>query len=108
MLRKRRKCEAWIALGIGFALIASPLAAEKDMTLRLSSPAFLDGTPIPAKYTCEGQDISPPLAWSRVPDGTKSLVLIVDDPEAPDPKGSKLCCAGSISPSAMGPPSDGR
>jgi Raf kinase inhibitor-like YbhB/YbcL family protein len=70
--------------------MASPLAAEKNMTLRLSSPAFLDGKPIPAKYTCEGEDISPPLAWSGVPDGTKSLVLIVDDPDAPDPKAPKM------------------
>jgi Raf kinase inhibitor-like YbhB/YbcL family protein len=60
------------------------------MTLRLNSPAFLDGTPIPAKYTCEGEDISPPLAWSGIPDGTKSLVLIVDDPDAPDPKAPKI------------------
>ena len=60
------------------------------MTLRLSSPAFLDGTPIPTKYTCEGKDISPPLVWSGVPDGTKSLVLIVDDPDAPDPRAPKM------------------
>jgi Raf kinase inhibitor-like YbhB/YbcL family protein len=60
------------------------------MTLRLSSPAFLDGTPIPAKYTCEGDDISPALAWSGIPKGTKSLVLIVDDPDAPDPKAPKM------------------
>ncbi|MBO0765818.1 MAG: YbhB/YbcL family Raf kinase inhibitor-like protein [Hyphomicrobiaceae bacterium] len=60
------------------------------MTLRLNSPAFGDGTPIPAKYTCEGEDTSPPLTWSGVPDGTKSLVLIVDDPDAPDPKAPKM------------------
>jgi Raf kinase inhibitor-like YbhB/YbcL family protein len=90
MLRKHRKFEGWIALGLGLTLMASPLAAEKIMTLRLSSPAFLDGMPIPTKYTCEGEDISPPLAWSGVPDGTKSLVLIVDDPDAPDPKVPKM------------------
>jgi phosphatidylethanolamine-binding protein (PEBP) family uncharacterized protein len=55
------------------------------MTLRLSLPAFADGSPIPAKYTCEGEDISPPLLWSGIPDGATSLVLIVDDPDAPDP-----------------------
>jgi len=55
------------------------------MTLQITSPAFSDGAAIPARYTCEGEDISPALAWSGVPDGTKSLVLIVDDPAAPDP-----------------------
>ena len=79
-----------IGLCLGVALMVSPLAAEEKMTLRLSSPAFLDGKPIPAKYTCEGEDVSPPLAWSGIPDGTKSLVLIVDDPDAPDPKAPKM------------------
>ncbi len=60
------------------------------MTLRLTSSAFADGGPIPSKYTCEGQDISPPLAWTGVPDKTKSLVLIVDDPDAPDPKAPRM------------------
>jgi Raf kinase inhibitor-like YbhB/YbcL family protein len=82
--------EAWIALGLGASLISLPLTAEEKMTLHLSSPAFLDGTPIPAKYTCEGDDISPALAWSGMPKGTKSLVLIVDDPDAPDPKAPKM------------------
>src|SRR5262245_6031063 len=82
--------KASITLCLGIALIASPLAAEETMTLRLNSPAFRDGSPIPAKYTCEGQDVSPPLTWSGIPDGTKSLVLIVDDPDAPDPKAPKM------------------
>jgi hypothetical protein len=55
----------------------------------LDSNAFTDGGTIPKRYTCEGQDISPPLAWSGVPAGTKSLALIVDDPDAPDPKAPK-------------------
>jgi Raf kinase inhibitor-like YbhB/YbcL family protein len=58
-------------------------------TLALTSTAFTDGGAIPKRYTCEGQDISPPLAWTGVPEGTKSLVLIVDDPDAPDPKAPK-------------------
>lgn len=45
---------------------------------------------IPEKYTCDGQDISPPLLWDDIPEGTKSLVLIVDDPDAPDPKAPKM------------------
>ena len=53
------------------------------MTLSVSSPAFQEGERIPAKYTCQGQDISPPLAWSGVPKETKTLALIMDDPDAP-------------------------
>ncbi len=60
------------------------------MTLKISSPAFADSAAIPSKYTCEGADISPALVWSGVPDGTKSLVLIVDDPDAPDPKAPRM------------------
>lgn len=60
------------------------------MPLILESPAFPDGSPIPVEYTCEGRDISPPLAWRGVPDGTQSLVLIVDDPDAPDPKAPRM------------------
>jgi hypothetical protein len=59
------------------------------MTLTLSSAAFPDQGAIPSRYTCEGQDISPPLAWSGVPPGSESLVLIVDDPDAPDPAAPK-------------------
>src|SRR4051794_29966699 len=55
------------------------------MALRITSPAFSEGGSIPSKYTCEGQDISPPLAWSGAPPNTKSFALIVDDPDAPDP-----------------------
>jgi Raf kinase inhibitor-like YbhB/YbcL family protein len=49
----------------------------------LSSPAIPPGGAIPAEYTCDGSDISPPLSWSALPAGTKSLVLVVDDPDAP-------------------------
>jgi Raf kinase inhibitor-like YbhB/YbcL family protein len=56
------------------------------MAMTLTSPAFKQEGHIPSKYTCEGDDISPPLAWDGVPEGTKSLVLIIDDPDAPDPK----------------------
>jgi Raf kinase inhibitor-like YbhB/YbcL family protein len=55
------------------------------MSLALSSTAFSNGGKIPSKYTCEGNDLSPPLSWTDVPEGTKSLALIVDDPDAPDP-----------------------
>lgn len=58
--------------------------------MTLTSPAFEQGGQIPSKYTCESDDISPPLKWDGVPEGTISLVLIVDDPDAPDPKAPKL------------------
>jgi Raf kinase inhibitor-like YbhB/YbcL family protein len=60
------------------------------MAMTLTSPAFKQGDPIPSKYTCEGKDVSPPLAWTGVPEGTKSLVLIIDDPDAPDPKAPQM------------------
>ncbi|MGD8935782.1 MAG: YbhB/YbcL family Raf kinase inhibitor-like protein [Thiogranum sp.] len=60
------------------------------MEMKLSSPAFVEGGEIPRLYTCEGKDISPPLAWSEVPGGAKSLVLVVDDPDAPDPAAPRM------------------
>lgn len=58
------------------------------MTLTISSPAFEDGGLIPARYTCNGEDVSPPIEISGVPEGTKSLVLIFDDPDAArEPRG---------------------
>lgn len=53
--------------------------------MRLQSPAFGPHEAIDPKHTYEGDDVSPPLAWSGVPEGTRSLALIVDDPDAPDP-----------------------
>ena len=69
-----------------------PLAAGQEATsmLTLGSPAFTAGQPIPKKYTCEGGDASPPLSWASVPAGTKSLALIVDDPDAPDPDAPRM------------------
>lgn len=60
-----------------------PPAPEHDM--KLTSPAFADQAQIPRQHSCEGSDRSPALAWSDLPAGTVSLVLIVDDPDAPDP-----------------------
>jgi len=53
------------------------------MTIKLTSSAFKEGAMIPAQYTCDGKDISPPLNWSAVPEGTQSFALICDDPDAP-------------------------
>jgi Raf kinase inhibitor-like YbhB/YbcL family protein len=60
------------------------------MSFALTSPAFRAGAEIPARFTCEGKDCSPPLEWSGVPPQTKSLVLIIDDPDAPDPKAPRM------------------
>ena len=53
------------------------------MVLQLTSTAFAPGSRVPARHTCEGDDVSPPLAWSGVPAAAKSLVLLCDDPDAP-------------------------
>jgi Raf kinase inhibitor-like YbhB/YbcL family protein len=53
------------------------------MSFTLTSEAFQDGDWIPRRFTCEGEDLSPPLAWSAVPEGTGSFALVVDDPDAP-------------------------
>ncbi|HVN90263.1 MAG TPA: YbhB/YbcL family Raf kinase inhibitor-like protein [Candidatus Binataceae bacterium] len=60
------------------------------MPLQLSSPAFKSGAGIPAAYTCDGKDASPRLVWSGAPQATRSLALIVDDPDAPDPAAPKM------------------
>ena len=59
---------------------------ELLMALSLTSPVFTHQGAIPKNYTCQGKDISPALKWSGLPDGTKSLALIIDDPDAPDPE----------------------
>ena len=60
------------------------------MALTLKSSAFLHNGAIPRRYTCQGEDVSVPLAWSGAPPATKSFVLIVDDPDAPDPKAPRM------------------
>ncbi|WP_224367983.1 YbhB/YbcL family Raf kinase inhibitor-like protein [Hyalangium versicolor] len=54
--------------------------------LHLTSPRFKDGQTIPIAFTCEGEDKAPPLHWEEVPHGTRSLALVVEDPDAPDPR----------------------
>ena len=83
-----------IALALLAALVAPGQAAlseeTRTMTLSITSTAFSSNGAIPRKYTCEGDDVSPPLAWSGVPAGAKCLVLIVDDPDAPDPAAPRM------------------
>ena len=73
------------------ALVLAPGGASASSSrLSISSPAFAPNGAIPSKHTCEGEDVSPVLTFSGPPDGTKSLVLIVDDPDAPDPAAPKM------------------
>lgn len=76
------------------------------MDFKLISTAFEHGSDIPAIHTCDGTEVSPPLSWSGIPDGTKSLALIVEDPDAPDPAAPKRVFAHwvlyNIPPDAMG------
>ena len=60
------------------------------MTMTIASPAFAPNGAIPSRHTCEGADISPQLTWQGAPPGTKSLALIVDDPDAPDPAAPRM------------------
>lgn len=80
------------AFTLGYVLITSANLShtEGKMPLTLKSNAFVNGHAVPSKYTCEGDDLSPPLKWESVPEQTRSLVLIVDDPDAPDPKAPKM------------------
>jgi len=67
-----------------------PKSGGDTMSLMISSSAFAHNGEIPARYSCDGDDISPQINWSGLPSGTKSLVLIVDDPDAPDPAAPKM------------------
>ncbi|MFQ5755270.1 MAG: YbhB/YbcL family Raf kinase inhibitor-like protein [Acidiferrobacterales bacterium] len=60
------------------------------MALTITSSAFSHNGEIPKRYTCDGDDVSPDLVWSGVPEGTKGVVLIVDDPDAPDPAAPQM------------------
>ena len=68
----------------------SPFIVHAAEPLQLSSPAFSAGAEIPSQYTCEGDNSPPPLSWSHLPAGTQSLLLIVDDPDAPDPAAPRM------------------
>jgi Raf kinase inhibitor-like YbhB/YbcL family protein len=77
-----------VVLAAGVAVGATARGAT-PMSFTLTSDAFEHQGEIPAKYTCEGDDTSPELAWSDAPAGSESFALVVDDPDAPDPKAPK-------------------
>ena len=72
------------------SFIVSADAKEVNPMMKVTSPAFENQGAVPKKFTCDGEDISPALAWSNVPEGTKSFALIVDDPDAPDPASPRM------------------
>jgi len=87
-----KKLKCWLAVTILVLLIygtggcrgeAPAEEGETEMTIQLTSSAFTEGDLIPKRHTCDGEDFSPALAWTGVPQGTKSLALIMDDPDAP-------------------------
>ena len=79
----------FLAFSIFFST-AIMAAGAQNMTLILQSPDFVHQGEIPKTFTCDGNDSSPALSWSGLPQNTKSLVLIVDDPDAPDPAKPKM------------------
>jgi Raf kinase inhibitor-like YbhB/YbcL family protein len=84
---RARGCVA--VLGALLLVAAAPAGGAEPMAFSLQSSAFAAGAEIPKRCTCEGQDVSPPLAWSDPPAGTRSFALVVDDPDAPDPEAPK-------------------
>jgi Raf kinase inhibitor-like YbhB/YbcL family protein len=77
---------AFLLVGCSYVDQREGLSATEEantMTIQLTSTVFTEGKPIPVLHTCDGDDVSPPLTWSNVPTGTKSLALITDDPDAP-------------------------
>jgi len=70
--------------------IIIPANAQEVRNMQLSSPSFENHKSMASKFTCDGEDISPVLEWSSIPEGTKSFALIVDDPDAPDPANPKM------------------
>lgn len=72
-----------LVISLVFLLCSFSVVKAEDSPMKISSPAFKEGDSIPVEYTCDGRNISPELDWQNVPAGTKSLALIVEDPDAP-------------------------
>jgi Raf kinase inhibitor-like YbhB/YbcL family protein len=81
---------AWLFATLVAGTACAVTEAMSSSTLRLTSPSFVHESPIPRRHTCDGADVSPALEWSGVPTGSKSLALVLDDPDAPDPRAPRM------------------
>ena len=101
---------AVLTAGVGHDAVAVE-QERRFMELTIGSPSFEQMAPIPVRYTCDGADVSPPLSWQGIPDGTRSLALIVDDPDAPNPAAPRMTWVHwvlyNIPPAAAELPEDG-
>jgi len=102
---------SWVALAMAFLVIScsrgeepkTPQQKGGSVVFEFSSPAFVNGALLPAKYTCDGENVSPPLRWNGIPQDSQSLALICEDPDAPE--GTRvLWIVYSILPSIVGLP----
>src|SRR5262245_38397377 len=84
-MRIFQHCAGVVALAVvcSCGVAADKKDEKKPVPMKVTSSAFQEGQPLPAKYTCDGENISPPLKWADAPAGTKSFTLICDDPDAP-------------------------
>jgi Raf kinase inhibitor-like YbhB/YbcL family protein len=114
MLHCHRFLAAALLAGVALVGDVAPAAGKEGAAVSLSirSERFTAGGEIPAQYTCEGKDTAPPLSFSGVPAGTKSLALIVDDPDAPDPKAPRVTWVhwvlANLPPETAGLPEGGK
>lgn len=84
-----RSAAGWVLALVAASSITAAAAREKPMAFTLHS-SFKPNGEIPRTFTADGKDVSPPLSWSGAPSGTRSLALIVDDPDAPDPAAPRM------------------
>jgi Raf kinase inhibitor-like YbhB/YbcL family protein len=84
------KSRFFLMLPLVLFFITASTDAQEVKNMQLTSPSFGNMKPMASKFTCDGEDVSPALQWSAIPAGTKSLALIVDDPDAPDPANPRM------------------
>ncbi len=108
MFTMNRQIFLWLLFPVSMMTATFTIAGERQMNLTLESPDFARQGEIPKRFTCDGSDISPALQWTGIPQQTRSLVLIVDDPDAPDPAAPKMTWVHwllyNLPPSAAGLP----